>query len=117
MRRCPDLAVEGIDNFNIEEADDVHALFSAAGCGTTAEAAELATDGNLQECAFTQRGRHKPTGVRGLLNPHHLYIDTCASYASTPYRDIVKDVHEVSRGLVGHSNCGSTTMNKIGNLG
>ena len=117
MRRCPDLAVEGIDNFNIEEADDAHALFSAAGCGTTAEAAELATDGNLQECAFAQRGRHKPTGVRGLLNPHHLYIDTCASYASTPYRDILKDVHEVSRGLVGHSNCGSTTMNEIGNLG
>ena len=65
----------------------------------------------LQECALAQRGRHKPTGVRGL------YIDTCASYTSLPYRQILKDVHEVSRGLVGHSNCGSTTMNEIGNLG
>ncbi len=31
MRRCPDLAVEGVDNFNINELDDTHALFSAGG--------------------------------------------------------------------------------------
>ena len=114
MRRCPDLAVEGVDNFNIDKADDAHALFSAEGGEI---GAETDTSSESQECAFAQRGRAKPTGVRGLLNPSHLYIDTCASYASTPYRSLLNDVHEVSRGLVGHSNCGSTTMNEVGNLG
>ena len=52
-----------------------------------------------------------------MLNPNHLYIDTCASYASTPYQSLLEDVHEVCRGLVGHSNCGSTTMNEVGKLG
>ncbi len=117
MRRCPDLAVEGVDNFNIEEADDAHALFSASTRDAAGEAAESVADAKLQECGFAQWGRAKPTGVRGLLSPHHLYIDTCASYASTPYRDILKDVRKVSRGLVGHSNCRSTTMDEIGNLG
>ena len=114
MRRCPDLAVEGVDNFNIDEADDAHALFSTEGGEV---GAEVGTESESQECAFAQNGKAKPTGVRGLLNPNHLYIDTCASYASTPYRNLLSDVHEVNRGLIGHSNCGSTTMNEVGNLG
>ena len=55
--------------------------------------------------------------MRGLFNPNHLYIDTCASYTSTPYGSFLQDVHEVSHGLNGDSNCGLTTMNKVGNLG
>ncbi len=114
MRRCPDLAVEGVDNFHIDDADDAHALFSAEAL----EPSEVAdTSGESQECAFVQRGKVKPTGVRGLLNPHHLYIDTCASYASTPYRELLDNVREVDRGLIGHSNYGSTTMNEVGSLG
>ena len=114
MRRCPDLAIEGVDNFNIDETDDAHALFSAE---DEEYGKETDPDAELQECGFAQKGRSKPTGVRGLLDPNHLYIDTCASYASTPYRSLLEDVHEVQRGLVGHSNCGSTTMNEVGNLG
>jgi hypothetical protein len=114
MRRCPDLAVEGVDNFNIDDTDDGHALFGAEGDDIDVK---IDTSTELQECAFAQRGRSKPAGVRGLLNQNHLYIDTCASYASTPYRSLLEDVHEVRRGLVGHSNCGSTTMNEMGNLG
>jgi hypothetical protein len=61
------------------------------------------------------------TGVRirtaRLLHPNHLYIDTCASYASTPHRHLLKDVKEAGWGLIDHSNCGSTTMTEIGNLG
>ena len=116
MRRCPDLAVEGVDNFNIDETDDAHALFSAEDHDVDDK---IDTSAESQECAFAQKGRSKPAGVRGLLDPNHLYIDTCASYgyASTSYRDLLKDVHEVRRGLVGHSNCGSTTMNEMGNLG
>jgi hypothetical protein len=116
MRRCPDLAVEGIDNFHIDDSDDVHALLSADTIvGATAEDAEVSV--KSQQCTFAQRGRSKPTGVRGLLDPDHLYIDTCASYASTPYRELLDNVHKVERGLVGHSNCGSTTMNEVGSLG
>jgi hypothetical protein len=116
MRRCPDLAVEGvdIDNFHIDDADDAHALFSA----DALEPSEVAdTSEESQECVFVQRGKVKPTGVRGLLNPHHLYIDTCASYASTPYRKLLDNVRKVDRGLIGHSNCRSTTMNEVGSLG
>ena len=72
MRRCPDLAVEGIDNFNIDKADDAHALFSTEGGEV---GAETDTRSESQGCMFAQRGRGKPTGVRGLLNPSHLYID------------------------------------------
>jgi len=55
--------------------------------------------------------------VRGVLQPNHLYIDTCASYASTPYRSLFKNMQESDRGLVGHSNCGLTTMTTVGDLG
>ena len=111
MRNCPDLSVKGVDNFNIDDTNDAHTLFSEDESG-----AETNTGGGSQECGFVQRGRSKPAGVQGLLNPNHLYIDTCASYASTLYRSLLQDVHEVSSGLIGHSNCGSTTMNKVGNL-
>jgi hypothetical protein len=60
MRRCPDLAVEGIDNVNIDEADDAHALFSAEGGKAAAKAN---TGPKSQECTFAQRGKSKPTGV------------------------------------------------------
>ncbi len=115
IRRCPDLAVEGIDNFHIGDSNDAHARFSA----DIVEASENGGDPSResQECAFLQRGKIKPTGVRGLLHPDHLYIDTCASYASTPYRELLDNVREVDRGLVRHSNCGSTSMNEVGSLG
>jgi hypothetical protein len=66
MRRCPDLAIEGVDNFNIDETDDAHALFSAE---DEEYSKETDPDAELQECGFAQKGRSKPTGVRGLLDP------------------------------------------------
>ena len=39
-------------------------------------------------------------GVRGILLKHHIYIDTCASYASTPYPDLLKNIDKQRRGLV-----------------
>ncbi len=41
MNRCPDLAIEGIDNLNVDDLDDAHALLSAEG---------QECDGELQEC-------------------------------------------------------------------
>jgi hypothetical protein len=114
MNRCPDLAIEGIDNLNVDEYDDAHALFSTED-GPQSDH-ELQECGESQECAFAQRGG-RGRRVRGVLQPNHLYIDTCASYASTPYRSLLKNVQESDRDLVGHSNCGSTTMTTVGDLG
>ena len=111
---CPDLAVEGIDNLNIKEFDDAHALFSADALECDGELQEW--DNNAQECGFGQQGKEQK-GVRGLLQPNHLYIDTCASYASTPHRYLLENIKEADRGLIGHSNCGSTTMTEVGDLG
>ena len=114
MNSCPDLAVKGIDNLNIDELDDAHALFSADAQERNGELQEC--DNNTQECGFAQQGKGSK-GVRGLLQPNHLYIDTCASYASTPHRYLLENIKEADRGLIGHSNCGSTTMTKVGDLG
>ena len=47
-------------------------------------------------------------GVRGILSPHHMYIDKCTSYASTPYSSPHK-CEEASpwsvKGCVGGSVC------------
>jgi hypothetical protein len=55
--------------------------------------------------------------VRGILHPSHLYIDTCASYDSTPDCHLLDNVKAQKRGLVGHSNCGAATIGKTRNLG
>jgi hypothetical protein len=67
MRRCPDLAVKGIDNFHIDDSDNLHALFSADIIEAGGEDADADVD--PQERALAQRGRSKPTGVWGLLDP------------------------------------------------
>jgi hypothetical protein len=48
---------------------------------------------------------------------NHVIIDTGASYKITPYPEILTKMRIESRGLVGHSNMGSTTMNTTGSLG
>ena len=56
--------------------------------------------------------------MQGILSKYHLFINTCASYASTPYREHLGnvEVHEHA-GLVGHSNAGSCGMDTTGNMG
>jgi hypothetical protein len=63
---CPELKLldTGIQNLNIEDCSEEHNLFSADdGYGLIQKQAK---------------------GVRGILSPYHAYIDTCASYSSTP---------------------------------
>ena len=88
---CPELQVAGIQNFTInstaedaedEEIDEGHGLLLAWDKG----------------CALIQSpchgARHEKDGRRGcgnLLNRWHLFIDTCASYPSTPYEDILEN--------------------------
>ncbi len=100
---CPELKVEGVDNgvqnLSVEECNDSHGLLTAQ---------------DEVECTLTQgSGR----GVRGILSPDHLYIDTCATYASMPYAHLLDNLRKQMCGLCGHTNSGSTTMNEAGNLG
>ncbi len=46
-----------------------------------------------------------------------MYIDTCASYSSTPYPELLKNIEQQKCGLVGHSNAGSCGMDKAGDFG
>ena len=65
--------------------------------------------------AFAQKGGEQ--GVCGVLLKYHVYIDTCASYSSTPYPELLKNIEQQKCGLVGHSNTGSCGMDKAGDLG
>ena len=64
--KCPKLKLldAGIQNINVNSCNKEHILFSADdGYGLVQKQAK---------------------GARGILSPHHMYINTCASYASTP---------------------------------
>ena len=49
--------------------------------------------------------------------PYHTYIDTCASYSSTPYPELLSNLKKQARGLIGHSNAGMCRMDSSGSLG
>jgi hypothetical protein len=101
---CPELKIQepnvGVQNLHIDDCAEEHALFSSE------------EDEGL---AMAQKSGER--GVRGILSKHHVYIDTCASYASTPYPELLKNIDKQRRGLVGHSNAGSCAMDTAGDLG
>ena len=83
---CPKLKLldTGVQNLNIDNCSKEHNLFSADdGYGLVQKQAK---------------------GVRGILSPYHAYIDTCASYSSTPYPELLSNLKKQARGLIGHSN-------------
>jgi hypothetical protein len=85
-----------MQNININSRNEEHTLFSA-------------DDGH----GLVQK---QAKGVRGILSPHHMYIDTCASYASTPYAHLLTNLKKQARGLVGHSNAGLCSMSSSGEI-
>jgi hypothetical protein len=87
----------GIQNFNIDGCNKGRNLF-------------LANDGY----GLVQK---QAKGVRGILFPYHTYIDTCTSYASTPYLELLSNLKKELRGLIGHSNAGLCGMDSSGLLG
>ena len=101
---CPELQVQelnvGVQHLHLDDCEDGHGLFSS---------------GEDEGLAFAQKGGKQ--GVRGILSKHHVYIDTCASYASTPYPELLKNIEQQKHDLVGHSNAGSCGMDKVGDLG
>jgi hypothetical protein len=96
---CPKLKAldKGIQNFNIDDCDKEHNLFLADnGYGLVQKQAK---------------------GVQGILSPYHAYIDTCTSYVSTPYPELLSNLKKELRGLIGHSNAGLCGMHLSGLLG
>ncbi len=99
QERVPELKLldTGIQNLNIDNCSEEHNLFLA-----------IVGYGLIQKQA---------KGVRGILSPHHVYIGTCASYSSTPYKELLSNLKKQARGLIGHSNAGSCGMDSSGSLG
>jgi hypothetical protein len=104
---CPELtgdgAKQGVQNLSIEECDEGHGLLTAQDEEECALAQELSVrrwaNGRpqLSSGPFENGG-----GVRGILSPDHLYIDTCTTYASTPYAHLLENLKKQLRGLCGH---------------
>jgi hypothetical protein len=96
---CPELKLLdlGVQNLNIGDCNDEHSLFSADdGYGLIQKQAK---------------------GVQGILSPYHAYIDTCASYSSTPYSELLSNLKKQASGLIGHSNAGLCRMDLSDSLG
>jgi hypothetical protein len=101
---CPKLQAQelevGMQNFNINICNKGHSLF-------------LANEG----LTMVQEEKEEKSGVRGMLSKHHVYIDTCASYASTSYPELMENMRKQAHGLVGHNNAGSCGMDTAGQMG
>ena len=67
--------------------------------------------------AIVQDKEKEEKGVQGILLKYHLYIDTCASYTSIPYREHLGNVEVQEHGLVGHSYAGLCGMDTTGDMG
>jgi hypothetical protein len=97
--KCPELKLldTGIQNLNVDDCSEEHNLFSA-------------DDGY----GLVQK---QTKGVQGILSPYHAYIDTCASYSSTPYPELLLNLKKQARGLIGLSNAGLCRMDLSDSLG
>ncbi len=89
-----------MQNLDIDIYNKAHSLFSAN-----------------KGLTMVQDEKEEKLGVCGILSKHHVYIDTCASYASTPYPELLENMRKQARGLVGHSNAGSCGMDTAGEMG
>jgi hypothetical protein len=101
---CPKLKAQeldvGVQNLNIDICNKAQSLFSAN-----------------KGLTMLQEEKEEKSGVCGILSKHHVYINMCASYASTPYPKILENLRKQACGLVRHSNAGSCGMDTTGETG
>ncbi len=64
----------------------------------------------------TGLSRSRQKECEAFYPPYHAYIDTCASYSSTPYPELLSNLKKQARGLIGHSNAGSCGMDSSGSF-
>jgi hypothetical protein len=67
------------------------------------------------QCHLVQKGCKLE--CTGILNPNHLYINTCATYGSTPYAHFLEHPKKQRSYLRGHTNAGSAVMTHAGTMG
>jgi hypothetical protein len=103
---CPKLKLQeinvGVQNLNNSNCEKGHGLFSSK---------------KNEGLVIVQDKEKEEKGVQGILSTHHLYIDMCASYASTPYCEHLGNIKVQECGLVGHSNGGLCGMETTGDMG
>jgi hypothetical protein len=119
---CPELtgdgAEQGVHNFSIEECNEGHGLLTAQ----DEEECALAQESSVRRWAndrpqLSSGPFGNGGGVHGILSPYHLYIDMCATYASTPYAHLLENLKKQLQGLCDHTNSGLSTMDEAGTLG
>jgi len=108
---------DGVQNFSIDSIDEEEHEIDEPEEG---HGLSLTNNG----CALIQSpclgAKYEEDGRKGygaLLNKWHLFIDTCASYASTTYPEILENLRQQKMCLRGHTNTGSTTIDHAGELG
>jgi hypothetical protein len=107
---CPKLKIKGVQNLNIEDCVQEHSLFSADNDYEMLQ----------QEKEVITKKMHFPwgkEGICGILLPHHVYIGTCATFASTPYPHLLTNLKKEEHALMGHSNMGLGGMEMSGEMG
>jgi hypothetical protein len=107
---CPKLQIEGVQNLNIKDCVQEHSLFLA---DDNYEMFQQEKEVITKEMRFP-RGKR---GIHGILLPHHVYIDTCITFASTPYPHLLTNLKKEGGALMGHSNMGSGGMEMSGEMG
>jgi hypothetical protein len=107
---CPELQIEGVQNLNIKDCVQEHSLFLADNDYKMFQ----------QEKKVITKEMHFPRGkkgIHGILLPHHVYIDTCTTFVSTPYPHLLTNLKKEERALMGHSNMGLGGMEMSGEMG
>jgi hypothetical protein len=66
---------------------------------------------------IVQDDEKEEKGVQGILSKYQLYINTCANYASTKYREHLGNMEVQECGLVRHSNAGLCGMDTARDMG
>jgi hypothetical protein len=107
---CPKLQIEGVLNLNIEDCIQEHSLFLADNDYKMFQREKKVI---MKEMRFP-RGKR---GIHGILLPHHVCMDTCATFPSTPYPHLLTNLKKEERALMGHSNMGSGGTEMSGEMG
>jgi hypothetical protein len=105
-----ELQIEGVQNLNIEDCVQEHSLFLADNDYKMFQREKKVI---MKEMRFPRGER----GIHGILSPHHVYIDTCATFTSTPYPHLLTNLKKEERALMGQSNMGSGGMEMSGEIG
>ncbi len=97
MSGCPELQVQ-----------EINVRFQLLHIGNCEEGHGLFLSKKDKSLPIVQDKEKEEKGVQGILSKPHMYTNMCASYASTPYHELLEKAEVQECGLVGHSNAESS---------